>query len=157
MGVLALSTLIILTVVLPERRHTVTAPGPAADAPVLQRRERAAAPRPVSDAGHAVVTPSCREAPERPSCGQPELMALAAELLQRDPERTLELVRVADQRFGERHELRRVLEIEALVRSGQIGLSHAKASRFYRAFPQSAYGRDVERLTGYHPRPPGHE
>lgn len=77
--------------------------------------------------------------------------------LEPEPERALALIEAADQRFGDAHEERRVLEIEALVRLQRIGLSHARAAAFYRRFPGSAYGRDVERLTGYHPRPHGHE
>lgn len=97
----------------------------------------------------------CRSRPER--CDEAQLMALASELVEREPEQARTLLQQADGRFGARHELRRVLEIEVLVRTGQVGLAHARASHFYRSFPGSRYGADVERLTGYHPRPAGHE
>ena len=85
------------------------------------------------------------------------LMARARAALHSDPARALDLVREADETFGVHHEERRLIEIEALVGLERIGLSHAKAAAFYRAFPASALRAEVERLTGYHPRPPGHE
>lgn len=92
-----------------------------------------------------------------PLASEAELMRAAHLALEPEPERALALIASADQRFGDGHEERRVLEIEALVRLQRIGLSHARAAAFYRRFPRSPYRGDVERLTGYHPRPPGHE
>jgi hypothetical protein len=119
---------------------------PPSAAPVRSLAMRSAAPDAAAD---------CAGRSEH--CSEPLLMSLAAELVERDPERARALLQQADERFGARHELRRVLEIEALVRSGQVGLSHGRASHFYRSFPDSRYAADVERLTGYHPRPAGHE
>ena len=50
-------------------------------------------------------------------------------------------------------ELRRALEIQALVRLGKVGLARTLTDRFYRAFPNSEHAAELERLTGYHPRP----
>jgi hypothetical protein len=46
-------------------------------------------------------------------------------------------------------------EIEADVRLGRIGHARSLADRFYRAFPGSPAIAQIERLTGYHPRPYG--
>jgi len=86
---------------------------------------------------------------------EPALMEAVARAVAREPARALQLIEVADRRFGSDHEQRRRLEIEALVGLEQIGRSHAKAEHFYRQYPNSPAARDVERLTGYHPRPWG--
>jgi predicted lipid-binding transport protein (Tim44 family) len=52
-------------------------------------------------------------------------------------------------------ETRRVIEIHALVRLGKVGEARALTDRFYRAFPDSDRAAELERLTGYHPRPSG--
>jgi hypothetical protein len=83
------------------------------------------------------------------------LMAEAERVLARTPQQTLTLIETADRRFGSAVEARRKLEIEALVRLQRIGLAHSKADRFYRAFPDSDSIREIERRTGYHPRPTG--
>jgi hypothetical protein len=108
-----------------------------------------AAVRAELDAGAPPLAVDIAHAPES------QLMREARAQLARDPERTLSLLRAADQRFGDEHEARRVLEIEALVKLERIGLSHARAERFYRSFPQSAEKGRIEQLTGYHPRPWG--
>jgi hypothetical protein len=79
----------------------------------------------------------------------------AERVLLRDPAQSLALIEAADLRFGSAMEARRKLEIEALVRLSRIGLAHAKADRFYRAFPNSLAIREIEQRTGYHPRPTG--
>jgi hypothetical protein len=126
---------------------------PAAPAPLEPDASISLAPAP-SEEGSAG-----READRGPLRlpSESELMRAAHLALEPEPARALALIATADQRFGDRHEERRVLEIEALVRLQRIGLSHARAAAFYRGFPRSAYRADVERLTGYHPRPPGHE
>ncbi|HEX6242532.1 MAG TPA: hypothetical protein VFZ61_16580 [Polyangiales bacterium] len=83
------------------------------------------------------------------------LMREAARVLEQTPQQTLVLIEAADRRFGSAVEARRKLEIEALVRLQRIGLAHAKADDFYRAFPNSPFIREIERRTGYHPRPTG--
>jgi hypothetical protein len=52
-----------------------------------------------------------------------------------------------------RHEARRALHIQALVRVGQVGHARTLTDRFYRTFPNSSHAAELERLTGYHPRP----
>jgi hypothetical protein len=111
-------------------------------APVLARAEAHDA-----GAGHAPL------ATELPS--EQALMDEAERVLLRNPEQTLVLIEAADRRFGSAMESRRKLEIEALVRLSRIGLAHSKADRFYRAFPSSPAIREIERRTGYHPRPTG--
>jgi hypothetical protein len=83
------------------------------------------------------------------------LMREAERVLLRTPQQTLVLIESADRRFGTAVEARRKLEIEALVRLSRIGLAQSKADRFYRAFPNSAFIAEIERRTGYHPRPTG--
>jgi hypothetical protein len=48
-----------------------------------------------------------------------------------------------------------VIEIEARVALGQVGHARSLARRFYERFPDSEAIPDIERLTGYHPRPSG--
>ena len=52
---------------------------------------------------------------------------------------------------------RRASEIVELVREGKVGHARALADQFYRAYPHSARVQEIERLTGYHPRPYGPE
>lgn len=52
-------------------------------------------------------------------------------------------------------EERRASEIVELVRQGKVGHARALADQFYRAYPQSPRVQEIERLTGYHPRPYG--
>ncbi len=56
---------------------------------------------------------------------------------------------------NETPEQRKVREIEALVRAGQVGHARALTDEFYRAYPRSPERQKLERLTGYHPRPYG--
>lgn len=83
------------------------------------------------------------------------LMQAALDAFAREPRRTLALTETADRRFGTLNEGRRLLEIQALVALKMIGLSHSRAEHFYRSFPQSQAAGEIERLTGYHPRPRG--
>lgn len=91
--------------------------------------------------------------PERAS--EEAVMEHARAALSQSPEKTLRLIRTADQRFGIESEGRRVLEIDALVRLQRIGESMGKAERFYQYYPQSNERRRIEVLTGAHPRPWG--
>ena len=50
---------------------------------------------------------------------------------------------------------RRATEIVELVRQGKVGHARALADQFYRAYPRSTRAAEIERLTGYHPRPYG--
>jgi hypothetical protein len=112
-----------------------------------------AAPVTVAEATHEVPTPQPPLDTERSS--EEALMREAERVLTAAPQQTLALIEAADQRFGSAVEARRKLEIEALVRLQRIGLAHSKADRFYRAFPDSPSIREIERRTGYHPRPTG--
>ena len=75
-----------------------------------------------------------------------------------DPAAALSDIEQADKLAGphdETNETRRVLEIHALVRLGKVGMARSLTDRFYRNFPNSDRSAELERLTGYHPRP-GH-
>lgn len=50
---------------------------------------------------------------------------------------------------------RRATEIVELVRQGKVGHARALADSFYRTYPRSPRAAEIERLTGYHPRPYG--
>lgn len=52
-------------------------------------------------------------------------------------------------------EAQRASEIIELVQQGKIGHARALADQFYRAYPHSPRIAEIERLTGYHPRPYG--
>jgi hypothetical protein len=52
-------------------------------------------------------------------------------------------------------EARRAQEIIDSVKRGQVGNARALADHFYREFPNSPEIQNIERLTGYHPRPYG--
>lgn len=124
----------------------------------LQSTDRATSNQPSKPAATrndapAPATPDAALDTERSS--EQALMAEAERVLVETPQQTLVLIEAADRRFGSAVEARRKLEIEALVRLQRIGLAHAKAERFYRAFPESPSVREIERRTGYHPRPSG--
>lgn len=72
-----------------------------------------------------------------------------------DPASALHDIEQADALAGPENETRRALEIHALVRLGQVGLARTLTDRFYRSFPDSERAAELERLTGYHPRPRG--
>jgi hypothetical protein len=131
------------------------APGQAPSAigssarPAAQPRSDAgtSAPFPAGDGG----APRALAVPVQAS--EPELTTQARIVLSDDPEYALALLAQADQLFGSEHEQRRMLEIHALVKLARIGAAHAKADAFYRRFPESPLQAQIERLTGYHPRP----
>jgi hypothetical protein len=110
---------------------------------------------PVLIGGEGYDAASALEPLDAERSSEQALMAEAARVLTQTPQQTLTLIEAADRRFGSAVEARRKLEIEALVRLQRIGLAHAKADRFYRAFPDSPSIREIERRTGYHPRPTG--
>ena len=56
---------------------------------------------------------------------------------------------------AKREEARRAQEIVDSVKQGKVGHARALADRFYREFPNSPEIQNLERLTGYHPRPYG--
>lgn len=83
-----------------------------------------------------------------------ELTERAKQQLALNPAAALEDIAKADQLAADaQSETRRVLEIHALVRLGKVGLARTLTDRFYRAFPNSDRAVELERLTGYHPRP----
>lgn len=55
----------------------------------------------------------------------------------------------------QREEAWRAREIVDTVKQGKVGHARALADRFYREFPSSPEIQNLERLTGYHPRPYG--
>jgi len=88
-----------------------------------------------------------------------QLTERAKQQLALDPEAALADIAQADKLAGPGpdalNEARRVLEIHALVRLGKVGLARTLTDRFYRTFPNSDRADELERLTGYHPRPTG--
>jgi hypothetical protein len=84
-----------------------------------------------------------------------ELTERAKNKLALDPDGALADIALADQLAGPVDETRRMLEIHALVRVGKVGHARTLTGQFYRTFPDSAHAGELERLTGYHPRPQG--
>ena len=86
-----------------------------------------------------------------------QLTERAKQQLALNPSAALEDIKRADELAGSatdaQSETRRVLEIHALVRLGKVGLARTLTDRFYRTFPNSDRAAELERLTGYHPRP----
>ena len=72
------------------------------------------------------------------------------------PSAALSAIADADARYpaSKQRDERRVLAMRALVHLEKIGAARTEAEAFYRAFPESAFRLDVERLTGVHPPPP---
>jgi hypothetical protein len=70
-----------------------------------------------------------------------------------DPAAALQDIEQADKLAGPQNETRRVIEIHALVRLGKVGKARSLTDSFYRNFPSSDRAAELERLTGYHPRP----
>jgi hypothetical protein len=130
---------------------------PAAHRPVqLEPNDPAASVEPpVPTGSRPNAQHSANDSLDTERSSEQALMVEAERVLAQAPQQTLVLIEAADRRFGSAVEARRKLEIEALVRLQRIGLAHAKADRFYRAFPDSPSIRDIERRTGYHPRPTG--
>jgi hypothetical protein len=56
---------------------------------------------------------------------------------------------------AKREETRRAQEIRDSVKQGKVGHARALADQFYRDYPNSPEIQNIERLTGYHPRPYG--
>jgi hypothetical protein len=83
-----------------------------------------------------------------------QLTDRAKQQLPLNPAAALDDIAKADQLDPDsQNETRRVLEIHALVRLGKVGLARTLTDRFYRTFPNSDRAVELERLTGYHPRP----
>lgn len=108
------------------------------------------------------VTPASPAAPSGespPPLSAAQLTEHAKQQLALDPEAALQDIAQADKLAGAQpdalNETRRVLEIHALVRLGKVGLARTLTDRFYRTFPNSDRAEELERLTGYHPRPTG--
>jgi hypothetical protein len=94
-----------------------------------------------------------------PVANAAQLTERAKQQLALDPEAALADIAQADKLAASApdalNETRRALEIHALVRLGKVGLARSLTDRFYRAFPNSDRAAELERLTGYHPRPTG--
>jgi hypothetical protein len=84
-----------------------------------------------------------------------QLTARALHTFERDPRAALADIARADQQSGTHDEVRRAVEIMALVRLGQVGHARALTEAFYGEFPASDQRAQLERLTGSHPRPRG--
>lgn len=138
----------------PQAPPTAPMAEPSAPAPVAEvappREEGAPTAASPARTDAKLVAPGIPESEEVRT-----MRAIQGALRGNDPQRALALIEAADREFGPENEQRRRLEIEALVGTDQIGRSHAKAEQFYRTYPDSSAARDVERLTGYHPRPWG--
>jgi hypothetical protein len=118
-----------------------TPPPTATTSPALSKSE--------TSAGSSAVTAT------PPTAAQ--LTERAKQQLALNPAAALEAIAQADELAGNQdaahNETRRALEIHALVRVGKVGLARTLTDRFYRTFPNSARAAELERLTGYHPRP----
>jgi hypothetical protein len=57
------------------------------------------------------------------------------------------------QSAAKQEETRRAQEVVENVRQGHVGNARALADKFYRDYPNSPEIQNIERLTGYHPRP----
>ena len=93
----------------------------------------AAAPAGTSPAS-AQPSPDAAELTRAEQRGNSEPTAALSDIEQADPQR-------------------RALEILVLVQLGRVGHARALADRFYRDFPGSPEIPQIERVTGYHPRP----
>jgi hypothetical protein len=112
----------------------------------------------------AASSPALSSSPSPSQTATPPLTAAqlteqAKQQLALNPEAALADIALADKLAGPEpdalNETRRVLEIHALVRLGKVGLARTLTDRFYRTFPNSDRADELERLTGYHPRPTG--
>ena len=112
------------------------------------------AAEPSAPAAAAPAAPAPLQAPAHASSAA-ELTEHASQQLDADPAAALRDIEQADRLAGAQDPRRRALEIFALVRLGKVGQARALADRFYRAFPRDPQGPQIERLTGYHPRPYG--
>jgi hypothetical protein len=120
-----------------------SAPPPAAEpSAALSRKTAPTSYGPSKDAKSAPLTAE-------------QLTERAKTQLALDPSAALSDIEQADKLAGPQDETRRVLEIHALVRLGKVGMARSLTDRFYRNFPNSDRAIELERLTGYHPRP-GH-
>jgi|GEM_PF-6120317 len=99
-------------------------------------------------------TPRAEPPPTPVPLSADQLTDRAKQQLPLNPAAALEDIAEADQLAPDSpSETRRVLEIHALVRLGKVGLARTLTDRFYRTFPNSDRAVELERLTGYHPRP----
>lgn len=119
----------------------------------------AANPAPVSSPPPAAAAaPTLSPQPRAATAHAPdaaELTQRASERLNAEPAAALSDIEQADRLDSAPDARRRALEIFALVRVGRVGHARALADRFYRAFPGHPEIPQIERLTGYHPRPYG--
>ena len=90
-----------------------------------------------------------RAAPPQPVAAEPVHEQLHEDEQQRAPDPTPALRALAAE------EDRKADEIVGLVQQGKVGHARALADQFYRAYPKSPRIVEIERLTGYHPRPYG--
>jgi len=112
-------------------------------------------PQPGSRSEHRSATTAETTPDEFAADSEATLVQAARNELAENPQLALQHIQRADGLYGERNEDRRHLEIEVQVRLGKVGHARALADRFYRTFPESPKIADIERLTGYHPRPYG--
>jgi hypothetical protein len=128
---------------------------PTEQAPSAQPQPLPAATSPASSQSAPTAEPALQGTPFPLNAEQ--LTERAKQQLALNPSAALEDIAKADQLAGTsadaQNETRRVLEIHALVRLGKVGLARTLTDRFYRTFPNSDRAVELERLTGYHPRP----
>lgn len=96
---------------------------------------------------------SAKSEPKAAPLTADQLTERAKSQLALDPAAALADIEQADKLAGPQDETRRVLEVHALVRLGKVGMARSLTERFYRNFPNSDRAAELERLTGYHPRP----
>jgi hypothetical protein len=98
----------------------------------------------------------------KPERGGPGGIATEKELVdtmrasfQSEPEKTLTLAELGENRFGNSPGAveRRLYEIKALVQLGRIGGARTKAERYLALYPPGPMTDEVEKLTGVHRRP----
>jgi hypothetical protein len=122
-----------------ERAPSSNAESPAPVAPVTER----GAPRPAES----------EATPAAPSSGHPATPSVAdleAELAA-DPDAVVRSLTRALPR-GEREAQRlKVLEVQALVKTGQIGTARARARDYFERWPNGPDTATLEQLTGAHP------
>lgn len=133
--------------------------------PASEPATREVAPSQQPSPPPAATSPASSQSAPTPSPATPvplnaeQLTERAKQQLALNPAAALEDLAAADRLAGTakdpQAETRRVLEIHALVRLGKVGLARTLTDRFYRTFPNSDRAVELERLTGYHPRPTG--
>jgi hypothetical protein len=131
----------------------ITAPVAPITAPVAPVTPPSAAASPPVEAAPQTTLPL--PAAAEPSLNAQQLTERAKAQLALDPAAALRDIEQADKLAGAADETRRVVEIHAFVRLGKVGHARTLTDHFYRDFPDSAHAGELERLTGYHPRPQG--